>query len=241
MAKTDKQPKPDGNQPQPGTVISPGAAAAQPPAAEPPAAAEPVTVAEIPSVEPQPQPSAPAAYADIPTAGQPEPQDVPFEMPESQFDGVDDQAVTWTASEFIAHDKSAGWYAGLALVTLALGAAVFFLNRDFISVSVVVIGGLLIGVYAGHQPRALEYVLNGQGLSIGQKYYSYDQFKSFSIMEEGAFSSIMFMPLKRFAVTITAHYPPEDEDKILSILSGRLPMEKHRYDAVDTLMRRIRF
>jgi hypothetical protein len=235
MAATDKQLNSNGSQPQPGMVVSPGSSPAQPPVAGPPPAAAP------PPAEQQPVPPIPVASAEIPAAGQPQPAERPFEVSESQSEDNDDQAVAWTASEFIAHDKSAGWYAVLALVTLALAGVVFLLDRDVISVSVVIVVGLLFGFYAGHQPRSLEYVLSSHGLSIGQKHYIYDDFKSFSIMREGAIPSIMFMPLKRFAVTVTAHYPPEDEAKILSILDGRLPMEEHRYDAVETLMRRIRF
>ena len=234
MAKPDKQHKPDDNQLQPGTVISPGSSSAGTPVSGSVPAVEP------PGVEQQPESPVPVTDAEIVSTEQPEPQDSSFDVSESPLDG-NNQKITWTASEFIAHDKSVSWYVVLSLVTVVLGAVVFLLNRDFISVSVVIISGLLLGAYAGHQPRSLEYALNNGGLSIGQKHYSYDKFKSFSIMKEGAFSSIMFMPLKRFAVALMVHYAPEDEEKILSILAERLPMEEPRYDLVDSLMRRIRF
>jgi hypothetical protein len=99
----------------------------------------------------------------------------------------------------------------------------------------------MLGFYAAHQPRQLEYEIGRRGLSIGGKYHGYDEFKSFSILPEGAFSSIVFMPLKRFAPPITIYYAPEDEEKILAVLSGSLPYEEPRRDAVDSLMKRIRF
>jgi len=34
---------------------------------------------------------------------------------------------------------------------------------------------------------------------------------------------------------------PADEDKIMAILSVQLPFEEHHADAVDSLMRHIRF
>ena len=156
----------------------------------------------------------------------------------------DDQSpgsVTWTASEFVAHDKSAGWYARLAICAVLLAAVIFLLTRDPVSVTVVIIGGVLLGYYGSHQPRQLKYMVDNRGIQIDQKRHDYDEFKSFSVAPEGAFSSIVFMPLKRFAVPLTVYYAPDDEESIVGILSGQLPLEEHRPDAVERLMKRIRF
>ena len=151
------------------------------------------------------------------------------------------QDITWTASEFVAHEKSAGWYFALIIVTIIIAALVFLVTKDKISVGVVVTAGLLLGVYGSHKPRQLEYKIDQSGVSIGGKYYGYHEFRSFSVAPEGAFAGITFAPLKRFAVPITIYYVPADEDKIVTILSAQLPFEEHRADAVDTLMRHIRF
>ncbi len=149
--------------------------------------------------------------------------------------------VEWKASEFVHHDKSAGWYTKLALFAVIVGALVYWLTRDFVSVAVVIGGAILLAVYGARQPRELEYKLDNRGVQIGQKYHSYGEFRSFSIMPEGAFSSVIFMPLKRFAVTTTIYFAPEDETKITDILTDCLPFEEHRLDAVDRLIKSIRF
>ncbi len=141
----------------------------------------------------------------------------------------------------MAHDKSAGWYTALAVGTLLLAGGIYLLTRDFISTGVIVVAGILLGVYAGHQPRQLEYSVSHHGFTVGQKQFSYEEFRWFSIAPEGAFSSLVFMPLKRFAATTTIYYPPEAEERILTIITNHLPMEEHRSDAVDKLLRRIRF
>ena len=150
-------------------------------------------------------------------------------------------SITWTASEFVAHDKSAGWYFALAVSAALISALVYLITKDVISVAVVVVAALLLGVYGSHKPRELEYRLDEHGIGIAHKYYSFDQFRSFSVRAEGAFTSIIFMPLKRFAPPISIYYAPDDEDKIMAALSSRLPFEEARRDAVDNLMRRIRF
>ena len=242
MAETKDTPDPDRpNQPQPGTVIAPGVAPPRPtPAAEP-----------VPAPT---EPAAPAPPANVPEANVPEAPEPPVEQPQpdepapleedaqpDDDDGQAVQSVTWTASEFVAHDKSTGWYISLLAGTLLLAALLFLLTRSFVTVAVVVISGLLLGIYGTHKPRQLEYRLDGRGVGIGQKYRGYDEFRSFSIVPEGAFGSIVFMPLKRFAVPTTVYYAPDDENKILAILTNQLPFEEHKGDAVDSLMRHIRF
>jgi hypothetical protein len=153
----------------------------------------------------------------------------------------DGQAVTWTASEFIAHDKPFGWYVALGLGAAVFAGLVYLVTRDLISVTVVLVATFLFGLYAGHKPRQMEYRLDANGLSVGQKRFGYDAFRSFAVLEEGAIPSIVFMPLKRFAVPTTIYYPPEEEDKIVGVLADRLPMEQRGHDAIDRLMHRIRY
>ncbi len=149
--------------------------------------------------------------------------------------------ISWTASEFVAHDKSASWYAVLAVVVAVLAFGVFLLTKDKISTAVVLVAGVALGIYGARKPRQLQYALNEQGLTIGDKHYSYDQFRSFVVIDEGAFSSIAFTPLRRFGQLTTIYYDPKDEDAIIALLADRLPMEEKGRDAVDSFMKRIRF
>jgi hypothetical protein len=209
---------------KPGDTVSPGQSTAPAAVADVPA---PITAATeaVPVAAPQATPSAEAAQVSTAPSHPEQPVGT----------------VTWTASEFIAHTKSTGWYLMLALVAIAIAALVWLVTKDKISTTVILVAALALGGYGARKPRQLQYVLNDQGLEIGSKYYAYDEFGSFSIMQEGAFSSIVFVPLKRFAPLTTIYYAPEDEDKIVDILSERLPMEERHHDAVDRLMHRIRF
>ncbi len=52
---------------------------------------------------------------------------------------------TWTASEFVAHQKTPGWYGLLALAALVLSGLIYLLTRDIISASVVIVAALFFG------------------------------------------------------------------------------------------------
>ena len=149
--------------------------------------------------------------------------------------------VDWTASEFINHDKSSSWYGLLVLGSGIIAAAVYFLTRDVVSTGIIILGALLLGIAAVRKPRILQYSISNNGLSIGQKRYPYKEFKAFAIMQEGAISSILFLPLKRFMPPISIYYDSNDEDRIVDCLSHYLPFERHEYDLMDHLAQRLHF
>jgi hypothetical protein len=143
-------------------------------------------------------------------------------------------SVSWTASEFIAHEKSAGWYVNLFVVALLLAGLIFLATRDFISAGVILFGALMFGFYGARQPRQLSYRVDAQGIQIGEKTYAYEEFRSFAVVPEGVFSSIVFVPLKRFGPLISIYYDPKDEANIVNILADRLPYEERKHDPIDS-------
>lgn len=149
--------------------------------------------------------------------------------------------VSWTASEFIEHPKTTRWYAMLGLAGLVLATLDFIFTHDLVSASVIVIAAAMFGVYAGHKPQMRQYRLSPDGLQIGDKMYAYKAYKAFSIAEEGSTVSIVFSPLGRFVPPLTIYVTGDMEDRVLDYLSIFLPIEQRRADAVDGLLRRIRF
>lgn len=149
--------------------------------------------------------------------------------------------VTWTASEYITHNKGVGWYALVILGAAAIAAMMHWLTRDVVStVALVVIAGIF-AVAAGLKPRVLTYRLDAAGLTIGKKFYDYGSFKSFAINQHGAIPSITFMPMQRFMPSISVYCAPDDQQKITDVLSKHLPLDPTRKEVVDSLMHRIRF
>lgn len=163
------------------------------------------------------------------------------EMPETLVDQSHQAVVDWTASEFIAHDKSPMWYLALAGVTLVLVLLAYFLFHDVIATVSIVLLSIIFGALASHKPRVLEYRIDPAGVHVGPKVYPYEQFKSFGIVREGAFSNITLMPLKRFSPALTVYYPPESEEPIVAAMADYLPMADVPNDAIDRFLRTIHF
>ncbi len=149
--------------------------------------------------------------------------------------------VTWSAAEFLEHQKGARWYGLLFLAGLVLAGLDFLVLHDIISTAVIIFVTIMFAAYAGHKPRTQQYHLSPQGLQIGEKLYVFQSFKNFSVAEEGAHISIVFMPLQRFMPLLTVYLTPDIEDRVVDYLSNFLPLEQHRPDVLDGLLRRIKF
>ncbi len=169
------------------------------------------------------------------------PDDTAAPAPSSPASVSNATPVSWTASEFIAHQKSAGWYILLSLAAVAVAVVIYFLTRDYISSGIILLAAVALGVFAARKPRTLNYQLDNTGIHIGSKSYPYGDFKSFSIIDEGMISSITLTPLKRFMPPLSMYYEHKDEDRITGTLGAYLPFEEGKPDMVDNFMRRIRF
>lgn len=156
-------------------------------------------------------------------------------------DTSDDSMVTWEASEYINHQKSPTWYLALTGATLVLGAVLYLLLRDIWSLVVLLVMYAAITVYARREPRVLRYSVSTEGVSIGERHFTYDQFKSFSVMQETGVPSISLDPTQRFMPAVSVYFAPEDGDKIVGQLAKFLPQEQKVSSAVDRAMTRLRF
>lgn len=219
---------------QPGQVVNPQGPDEPQQPKEPklpsPGAPEPDRPMEEPDDKPQPAPNPSPTPEPIMT--------IPNEDPELEMHA---DGVSWTASEFIAHEKGVSWYALVVAGGVVAAGLVYWLTRDVVSTTVILFAAIAFTAISARRPRTQQYSLTHDGLQIGSKVYYFHDFKNFSIAEEGAIASIVFMPLKRFMPPLTIYVAPDMEDQVFDFLSTVLPFEQHRSDAVDGLMRRLRF
>jgi hypothetical protein len=224
---------------QPGDTITPGSSPPAPsPHEEPPTDTTPKAPASQPPATDQAAPSPPPNEQH---QWQFKPEDTAPHDSGQPSQAVNVEAVSWTASEYIAHQKGAVWYGILAAGTLVGTVLVYLVTRDKISAGTIAVVAIILGVFAARKPRTLQYQVDSIGVHIATKTYPYELFKSFAVMDEGGVSSIALMPLKRLMPTITMYYEPADEDKIVNALGAFLPYEERKHDAVDQLMRKLRF
>lgn len=196
---------------------------------------------------PAPAPPQPAQNLYSPEDATPEP--TPSQAPAAEHFAApadlrmqsDGKEVLWTASEYVEHEKSQNWYFSLAGIALVVTILVYVITREILSTAVVVVAAVLFGVTSGRRARNMQYGVNNHGIGIGRRFYTYDNFRSFSFVDEGPVRSIVLMPLKRFMPPLTLYYDPADEERIGDVLADHLPFAEHQHELTDRLMRKIRF
>lgn len=149
--------------------------------------------------------------------------------------------IRWTASEYVEHEKGAVWYMALVAAAVTVSVVAFLLTREWItpvSIFLVIVG---LGVFAGIKPKQKEFVLDGTGVGIGDEYYPYQDFRSFSVIVENNFETLYLKPVKRFAVPLTLYFPPDQAETIVSFIGNFIPYEKSELSGVDKMMARLKF
>lgn len=149
--------------------------------------------------------------------------------------------VTWSASEFVSHQKTTLWYVGLGFVSAIVTLLVFLVTRNLLSGIVVAMACMALGVFAARTPQTKTFEINTEGVVVAGRPFPYGLFKSFSIMEDGGISCIWLRPIKKFMPTVVMYYGPEEEEQIILMLDNFLPQEDRQHDFVDKVSRRIRF
>lgn len=149
--------------------------------------------------------------------------------------------IEWTASEYVAHEKSTNWYMSLLGGSVFVIIVVFIVTRDYLASIVILLTCSAIAVYAARKPSTKSYRIDENGIRIGEKFHPYLEFRSFSVVEEGAIDSIWIKPLKRFAPVVVMYFSPEDEKKIIDTLANFLPHEERELDSIDRFSKRMRF
>jgi len=163
------------------------------------------------------------------------------ENAQSQKPQEDSKSLTWTASEYIALHKNIGWFVILGIAITLLSTIVYLITRDVIPSVAILILGSIFGIVGARKPQELTYIVNDSGINVANRHYFYTDFKSFSVMEDGAIHSIILTPLKRFMLPLSLYFEPNDEQEIIDVVSKYLPLESLQYDNLDKLMRKIRF
>lgn len=165
--------------------------------------------------------------------------DAAFNQTDPYFSSV--EPVSWTASEFVSHEKSAGWYFLVIFGALLLGVVIYWLTKDIVSPVVVTVVGIAFAAFGARKPRVLNYAIDNEGVHIGARTYPYAMFRTFSVIEEDAIRSILLMPMQRFNLPISIYYEPTDEAKIIDTLGAYLPHQDRKPAPIDSFMRKIRF
>ena len=167
-------------------------------------------------------------------------QTVPEVSPVKQ-QGITLEPVSWSASEYVEHQKSVSWYVVLGCASAVVTLVIFIITQNIFSAVVVALACMALGGFAARQPQTKQFSISQDGVHCGDKFYPYGLFKSYSIVDDEALSCIWLRPMRRAMPTVVMYYAPDDEERIVAMLDNFLPQEDRQHDWVDRVSRRVRF
>ena len=159
---------------------------------------------------------------------------------EAEASDKEPSSFSWQASEFIHHQKEVGWYTAFGIIVLVLVGAMIFFHRWF-EAAVFVMAAIALLVYAKKEPRVLQYIIDDHGVTIENKLYKYDKFRSFSVFSDVAWHSIDLDPTQRFQPRLTLIFESKDLDQILAILVQHLARIDRQPDLIERATRTLKF
>lgn len=154
---------------------------------------------------------------------------------------ADEPLFNWSAPDSFYVSKSFFWYFTLLVITVALSAVIYFFTKDKITTAVILISGLLLGIYAGKKPKMIDYQLTKFGFTINGRYHRFGEYRSFSVSHHGDGRIVALTPLKRFMPYTYINFTKDLEQQITTALTESLPKEITHGDSVDKILRKIGF
>lgn len=152
-----------------------------------------------------------------------------------------DAPITWQASEYVHHEKDGTWFLILLAGATTLLLVDIFLIKSWTFGILIVVMAIAAIVIARRPPITLNYSLTAHGVHIEDKTFNFYDFRSFGIIQEGAFYSLRLIPNKRFMPAVNIFFPTELGEAIVDRIGSSLPMQPIERDPVDILLEKIRF
>lgn len=149
-------------------------------------------------------------------------------------------SITWDASEYVHFDKGGLWIVGFSVIVLVLLGIAIWLSAWTFAILIVVMA-IAMAIFAFRPPRILHYVLNDNGVQINNQNFVYSDFRAFGVLQDGAFFTLTFIPVKRFSPALSVYFAEDHGEQIVDLVGNHLPMEHIEPDFIDTLMRRLHF
>jgi hypothetical protein len=122
-----------------------------------------------------------------------------------------DKKLEWTALEYEEKERGNDWFWALGVIVVATSITSFIYGNYFFGL-LLIIGGILLAMFAIKKPDLVFYELNKKGLKIKNRVFPYENIKSFWVKDdiekpslfiksERLFMPIISMPIKQYNAT----------------------------------------
>ncbi len=109
-------------------------------------------------------------------------------MPQSKF-----SSLQWQIEEYTKHKRSRNWYIIASLLALIALFFSFFtiqnwhfvflgVNSNFLFALIILLVAIIMIINDGQDPMLVDFKMDPEGITIGRRFYDYDEIKNFSVL-----------------------------------------------------------
>lgn len=142
----------------------------------------------------------------------------------------------WSQLEYEEKERGNDWFWALGVIVVASSVASFIYGNYFFGLFLI-IGGILLGVFAIKKPDLVFYELNEKGLQIRNRLFPYENIKSFWVKKESENPTLfikserLFMPI--ISMPIKGYHAEEVRN---FMLSNNVPEEEMKEHPSEKIM-----
>lgn len=142
----------------------------------------------------------------------------------------------WTALEYEEKERGNDWFWALGIIVVASAITSFIYGNLFFGLFLI-IGGILLGVFAIKKPDLVFYELNEKGLKIRSRLFPYINIKSFWIKTETEKPTLFIKSERLFMPIISMPIDPDHTEEIKNImLFKNVPEEEMKEHVSEKIM-----
>ena len=168
--------------------------------------------------------------------------DQPDTTDDMTADGLPDDEILirWQALEYMQHQHEPIWYIGFGATVLILIAVAIFVFKSPTFAVLVPVMAVALALYVRRPPATIDYTVSRKGIHVNDRLYTFDQFKSFSVVRQETTNHVVLIPRKRFQLGQNIYFPTEIGERLVDMLAARLPMKEISPDIIDKLLAKLR-
>jgi hypothetical protein len=146
------------------------------------------------------------------------------------------EKIEWSAPEYEEKERGKDWFWALGVIVITSSIAAIIYKNYFFAV-LIILGGALLGLFAIKKPDEIFYEINGKGLKIMSRVYTYGNIHSFNIVEDGNKTLLLIKSERFFMPVVSLPIEKDMAKKIHSIfLSKNIPEEEIKEHASEKIM-----
>jgi hypothetical protein len=146
---------------------------------------------------------------------------------------------SWSAPEYIQHQKTARWYVIATVIALAFTAGAVITANWTMAIAILVFAGVYEFTQRFHPPKIVDIHISELGIHLGHMFYPFSSMQAFWIMLKPGLKTLNIRVHRQFYSDVVIQLMDQDAAKIRSYLVGQIPEWEGKDERLQDLILRL--